>query len=154
MTTYRSDKSQDWRRVLEELEELKGLHRLDEQQDRIKAILRYTGSWRLKECALECVGVMKEPGNELMQEVYSIMCDENAPPELRMRAVYLVRDFVLRQKEGNGPLPYYQGVTVVDKLRELVGVPMHPILQMRIVRALEEIDKAEADEIRSEVAKH
>jgi hypothetical protein len=149
MTTYKPDNFQDWRRVLKELEELKGLHRLDEQQGRIRAILRHTGSWRLKECALECVRAMKEPGNELMEEVYSIMCDENAPPEPRMRAVYLVRDLVLRRKEGNEPLPYYQGVTIVDKLRELVGAPMHPILQMRVVRALEKIDEEETDGVLS-----
>ena len=67
------------------------------------------------------------------------MCDGAVPPELRIRAVHLIRDLILAHKGKNGAIPNYQGASIVDKVKELVGKPLHPILQMRIVRALEDI---------------
>lgn len=136
----------DWRTLNEELEKLKRFSFLDEHQNEIRKLLRHRGCWRMKECALAGVREMREPGEELIQDVCSIMCDEQAPPTLRMAAVFIIRDFVLAQRKKGEPLLRYGGVTVVNRLRRLVGVPMHPILQMRIVSALEEIDKAEMGE--------
>lgn len=139
MATNRLDNLQDWRRGLEELEELERLQLLDRHQDKLGEILKSEGNWRLKEGVLECMRAIREPRDELMQEVCSIMCDGNKPPDLRMRAVYAIRDFVLKRRGKATPLPLYKGVSVVDKIKELVGVPMEPILQKRVVRALEQI---------------
>lgn len=139
MALNRLDNLQDWRRGLEELEELQRLQLLDRYQDRLREILKSEGNWRLKEGVLESMGGIKEPGDELMQEVCSIMCNGNQPPALRMRAVYAIRDFVLKRRGAPAPLPRFEGVTFVDKIKELVGVPMEPILQKRVVRALEQI---------------
>lgn len=139
MVINRLDGPQDWRRGLEELEKLQRLQLLNRHQERLGDILRSESNWRLKDGVLECMKGIKEPRDDLIQEVCSIMCDESVPPWLRMRAVYVIRDFVLRRKGKVTPLPRYQGATVVDKINELVGVPMEPILQKRVVRALEQI---------------
>lgn len=139
MAINRLDNLRNWRRGLEELDELRRLELIDRCQDRLRNILRSEGNWRLKEGVLESMRGIEEPDDELMQEVCSIMCDDNAPPCLRMRAVYVIRDFVLRWKKKLMPLPRYQGTTIVDKIKELVGVPMEPLLQRRVVRALEQI---------------
>lgn len=147
MTKQKPDEVKDQCRMVEELEELKRTRRLDDHQSALRRILRHRGNWRVKECALECVKALKEPQKELIQEACSIMCDEDTPPELRLRAVHLIRDFAVKGKERTEPMPYYQGATIIDKLKGLVGVPMHPILQRRIVQAIEEINKADAREV-------
>lgn len=139
MAINRLDNFRDWRRGLEKLDELRRLELIDRHQDRLRNILRSEGNWRLKEGVLESMRGIEEPDGELIQEVCSIMGDDNAPPSLRMRAVYVIRDFVLRWREKLMPLPRYQGATIVDKIKELVGMPMEPLLQKRVVRALEQI---------------
>ncbi len=143
MKTYKLDDLQHWGRVLGQLEELRELRSLDEHQEGLKRILRYGGNWRLRECAMECVQEVAAPKNALLQEVCTIMCDEDIYPELRMLAVDTLRKLILANA-GIGSLPYSQGATIVEKMKGLVGIPMHPLLQRRIVRAVEEIAVKEA----------
>ncbi len=132
------------KQALEELEALEGSEQPGAYRDRLRAILKSREPWDLKINALDRIRAMKEPPYELMPEVCSVMCDENVPPELRIRAVHIIRDFALEQKGKTGRLPSYRGAIFVARMKELVGLPMHPILQKRIVRALEEIGPMEA----------
>jgi hypothetical protein len=143
MKTYKLDDLQNWGRVLEQLEELKELRLLDEHQEGLKRILRYTGNWSLRECAMKCVQEVAAPKNALLQEVCAIMCDEDVYPELRTLAVDTLRKLILANA-SIGSLPYHQGATILEKMKALVGVPMHPLLQRRIARAIEEIAVKEA----------
>lgn len=143
MKTYKLDDLQDWGRVLGELEELKELRLLDEHQEGLKRVLRYGGNWRLRECAIKCVQEVAAPKNALLQEVCAIMCDEDIYPELRMLAVETLRKLMLANA-SIASLPYSRGATILEKMKALVGVPMHPLLQRRIVRAVEEIAVEEA----------
>ncbi len=143
MRTYKLDDLQDWGRILEELEELRKLRLLDEHQDGLKRILRYRRNWRLRECALHCVKEVTVPRKELVQEVCSIICDEDVYPELRMLAVDTIRELA-RINARITSLPYYRGTTILEEMEALVDVPMHPLLQRKIVRAVEEIALKEA----------
>ncbi len=138
MPTYRLDDLRDWGRVLEELEELKRLRLLDDHQDGLRRILRYKENWQLRECALQCTKEVTTPRTELVKEVCSIMCDEDTYPELRMLAVDTIREFI-RADADVVLLTYSRGATILDRMNALVGIPMHPLLQRKIVRALEEI---------------
>ncbi len=152
MKTYKLDDFLDWGRVLEELEELKELGLLDEHQSGLKRILRYRGNWRLREYALQCVKEVTAPTKDLMQEICALMCDEDVYPELRMLAVDAARQLILANP-AIASLPFYRGATVFEKMKALVGVPMHPLLQRKIVRAVEEIAAREvgSDERKTDV---
>lgn len=152
MKTYRLDNFLDWERVLEESEELKELGLLDEHQSGLMRVLRYRGNWRLREYALECVKEVTAPTKDLVQEICALMCDEDVYPELRMLAVDAVRQLI-PANAATASLPFYQGATVFEKMKGLAGVPMHPLLQRKIVRAVEEIAAREvgSDERKADV---
>ncbi len=152
MKTYKLDNFLDWGRVLEELQELKELGLLDEHQSGLKRILRYRGNWRLREYALECVKEVTAPTKDLVQEICALMCDEDVYPELRMLAVDAIRQLVLANP-AMASLPFHREATVFERMKGLVGVPMHPLLQRKIARATEEISAREvsSDERKADV---
>lgn len=141
MKKYNLDGFMDWGRVLNEMHELRELGLLDQHQDGLKRVLRYKQNWRLRECALECVNEVALPHDDLVAEVCSIICDEDSYPELRMRAVVVVRDLIRKRVLEDGTVPSFEGTSVPDRIQKLLDIPMNPLLTQTLTEILDEIEQ-------------
>jgi hypothetical protein len=139
MKKYNLDDLMDWGRVLGEMRELREQGLLDQHQDGLKRILRYRRNWRLRECALECAGKLSTPRKELVTEVCSVMCDEASYPALRIRAAEVLRDLVRKRAQDGGAVPSSEGVSIPDRIRSLLEVPLNPLLARTLQQVLGEI---------------
>ncbi len=140
MTRYALDDLMDWGRVLKELEELRKEGLLDAHQEGLRRIIRYKRNWRLRECALECAREVRVPGDELVAEVCSIMCDEDSYAELRTRAAEVLADLVRKRK---GDEAFFRGVAIPDKIRQLLAAPLSPRLGRTLENVLHQIEEKE-----------
>jgi hypothetical protein len=140
MNNYRLDNLMDWGTVLKELEELREAGSLDQHQDGLRRIIRYKRNWRLRECALECAGNVNLPDDELVTEVCSVICDDDSYPELRMRAAEVAAELVSRRAAG-GVVPSFEGLTLEEKIRDLLAAPLNPLLARTLQGVLTRIEE-------------
>jgi hypothetical protein len=141
MNAYKLDDLMDWGTVLRELEALRREASLDAHQDGLARVIRYKKNWRLRESALECAREVGLPGDRLVAEICSVMCDEEAYPELRIRAAEVAADLVLKRAGGGETTLSSGGVAVPEKMRELLGAPLNPLLARTLRRVLADIEK-------------
>jgi hypothetical protein len=77
---------QDWGEVLEILDELAQNGLMVECQGGLVRILNYKGNWRLREEVLKRLDQIREPTDELIGQVLSILADDNTYYEARIMA--------------------------------------------------------------------
>lgn len=76
----------DWGTALDLLEEVTDRGQLVDCQPGLIRILRYKGNWRLREEVLKRVGKIKNPSNQLIFQVLSILADDNIYYDARILA--------------------------------------------------------------------
>jgi len=76
----------DWGSALNTIEEMAAAGRLSSCQPGLIRILRYKGNWRLREAVLRHVGEIQTPSEELVQQVLTILDDDNIYYDARMLA--------------------------------------------------------------------
>ncbi len=141
MSKYKLDDLMDWGRALTELEELRKEGLLDEHQDGLRRIIRYKRNWQLRTCALECAREVRLPQDELIQELCSVVCDEDSYPELRMRAAEVMADLVLKRNGKGEKCPLFKGVPIHQIMKRLLDVPLNPFLAQTLQTTLTKIEE-------------
>ncbi|HPA15931.1 MAG TPA: hypothetical protein PKV75_11780 [Desulfobacterales bacterium] len=76
----------NWGKVLDLLEELANNNQLASCQTGLIRILRYKGHWRLREEVLKRIGRIQAPSNELIDQLLSILADDNIYYDVRILA--------------------------------------------------------------------
>lgn len=76
----------NWGKVLDLLEELANNNQLASCQTGLIRILRYKGHWRLREEVLKRIGRIQTPSNELIDQLLSILADDNIYYDVRILA--------------------------------------------------------------------
>lgn len=120
----------EWGRVLEDLKELRERGLLDEHQDGIRRVLRSKQNWRLRECALECLRNINLPGERLLVEICSVLCNVDPYAELRMPAPQVLGDLVCRSAADQ--IPVFEGIATQEKIRQLLAAPLNPLLKQAL----------------------
>ena len=76
----------EWGEVLNSIEEMAASGCLSDCQPGLVRILRYKGNWRLREAVLRHIGEIQAPSEELVDQVLSILDDDNTYYDVRILA--------------------------------------------------------------------
>lgn len=129
----------DWGPVLETLEELAHNGRLDECQDGLVRILRYSGNWRLREEALKHLPRVARPDPPLIHQVLHIVADDNLYFEVRIMAARALVSLVARHRRWSAPTPTPDEPPVAETLRRLRSVPQPPRFEQALDDCMQEL---------------
>jgi hypothetical protein len=87
----------EWGQVPEQLTALREAGKLDEHQEGLVRMLRYRDNWRLREMALQAVGGLTTPSQEIVSEVLAITVDEELYYEVRILASQTLAGLLARK---------------------------------------------------------
>lgn len=120
---------QEWGFVLESLNEIDSSGRLSECQHGLARILRFKGNWRLREEVLERIGGITEPSDELANQVFCIITDENLYYDARILGCRVFVQWMERNPTGLNPFFITEMRTVVERL---VRSPQPPFFEASV----------------------
>ncbi len=126
----------EWKRVLEQLEQLEASGHLDEHQEGLARLLRYRFNWRIREKAVQSLATLSAPEDHIFSVVLEIVADEHTEFDLRTMAADSVCGLIsMRQKQGrwDGDL----GRLVMDKLTAALNPHQPPGFQRAVKRVLD-----------------
>ena len=112
----------DWGGALHTLEKLSENGGLSECQHGLIRILRYKGNWRLREEVLQRVGAVRAPSNELIQQVISVLDDDNLYYDARIIAGNALIQLLQNAESAGGDL-HDRARTVAEKLKSTPHPP-------------------------------
>ncbi len=132
----------EWGSALQTLDDLDSAGRLAECQKGLIRILRFRENWRLREAVLQCVDKIETPSDDLMNQVFDLVCDENAYCELRILASRAFRNLVRNQYRNAGRSRAY--AAVADRMRTLLQSTQPPIFSEALRQCLGDVQEASA----------
>ena len=135
------DNLTDWGRVIETLDQLKELKKLDRHQDGLTRILRYRNNWRLRETVLKNIVQLVEPMEELTQEVINIAMDEDTYLDMRILAVDALSHLIPLCSKQDDIKSLNIVETAVENMNKLLNLPQSPIFHEAVTKALKTINK-------------
>lgn len=131
---------EEWGRVLSQLARLARDQELDQHQDGLVRLLRYSDNWRLREAALEAAGNVKCPSEALTSEVLRIMANERLYHEVRVLAAEALARLIVAMRATDAARHRTLEQQVVDQMHALLDSPHPPILRQAVQRVLPTIE--------------
>ena len=129
---------QQWDHVLDQLEELRSSHMLDESQPGLARILRYRRNWRLVERVLQLARDIQQANDLLIWEVLSIVVDSNMDLENRVLAARALGSLLPRFPPTQDAVSLDLG-RVEEMLEALTKKPGPPIVLKAVREVLDEL---------------
>ncbi len=135
---------QDWGKVLETMEQMKRDCCLDDNQNGLIRILRYTRNWRLRESALEYAALLKKPGAEIVSAVLEMLEDGKLYCDARILAANALGAMAVQLTKSDGRPRGGPVNLILEKMRMLLNSPEPPVLHDAIRKSAAAIDAKDA----------
>ncbi len=138
----------DWGQVLQKLEHLIKVGRLEEWQHELIRLLRFDQNWRLREAAIESLAFIENPSFDLAQEVFSIVKRKDLYYDVRILAVDSLSKLIVRivdrqnldRDEINGF--YHNTISGLERSLEEPEPPKFHDALKRSLNLLRQVEKA------------
>lgn len=139
MTNHSFGDLRDWGQVLDQLATLKASPELDDHQKALRRLLRYRQNWRLREAAIDAIGNLKTPSEELVSEMLAVVADEESYCELRVHAADVLASLLSTNQQSSGDASTSVAHHAVQQMQELLESPQQPVLHEAIRRSVKSI---------------
>ncbi len=126
----------DWDLVGEKLEGLKKEERLDDCQEELVRILRYPDNWRLREMALEYIGYVQNPTENLMLSTLNIMTDNTIYYEVRIMAASALVELAEKKFDVLNGSQTITTKAIIENMESILSSTQPPFLQVCIEKCL------------------
>ncbi len=130
----------DWDLVVEKLEGLKKENGLDDCQEELIRILRYPDNWRLREMALEYIGYVQNPTENLMLSTLNIMTDNTVYYEARILAASALVELAERETDVLNGSKTITREAIIENMESILSSTHPPLLQECIKKCLTRIN--------------
>jgi len=135
----------DWGGVLERIEALAAQHQLDGHQAGLVRILRYRDNWRLCESVLEYVKDLRQPTDQLLRGVLSIMMDESIYHDARILAAEALATLTAGAQARGDSGAAVDSKIALQKMGELLNTPAPPFFHRAIDGIRETLESSAKD---------
>lgn len=133
----------DWGQVIEVLDRLKELKRLDRHQVGLTRILRYRDNWRLRETVLKHIVHLPEPTEEIVHEVINITVDEDIYLDMRILAFDALSNLIFLCIRRNDTQSRNLVETAIENMNKLLDSPQPPIFHEVVSKTLNMVKKTQ-----------
>ncbi|MCF8078733.1 MAG: hypothetical protein K9K88_05550 [Desulfobacterales bacterium] len=133
----------DWGPVLDLLDELSERGTISECQSGLIRILRYKGNWRLREEVLKKANHIKNPCNELVQQIISLLADDNLYYDARILAGDALVQLLHNVQNG---FPFELNKEIQKVIEKLQNTPHPPFFEFAVERVHSNVIRPEVFE--------